>query len=164
MIIFISFLFLPLVEPLFQLFLTAFGRADPFLNKPFIREDAEDSTEYLKNKTKKETYLNFWDAASAVLRGDLLLPVLILGREKKRNDKSSQYSMNFVPFELQTKRKEKKEVINLKKMEEKERELINIINSTWEEMACLQRGQCGTGWRRGLGPARQPTSSFPSDP
>lgn len=65
------------------------------------------------------TYLNFWAAASAVLSGDLLLPVLILERGKKRNNKSSRYLMNFVPFELQTKRKEKKEVINLNKMEEK---------------------------------------------
>lgn len=32
----------------------------------------------------KVTYLDFWDAANAVLRGDLLLPVLILGRRKKR--------------------------------------------------------------------------------
>lgn len=43
--------------------------------------------------------------------------------------------MNFVPFELQTKKKEKKEVINLNKMEEEETELINLINSIWEEMA-----------------------------
>lgn len=80
---FTSLLFLPLVEPLSQLFLIPFGRADPFLNKPFVREDVEDSTEYLKNKTKKVTYLNFWAAASAVLSGDLLLPVLILERGKK---------------------------------------------------------------------------------
>lgn len=33
------FLFLPLVEPLFHLFLTEFGRVDLFLNKLFIRED-----------------------------------------------------------------------------------------------------------------------------
>lgn len=66
------------------------------------------------------TYLNFWDAANAVLRGDLLLPVLILWREKKRNNKSSPYLMNFVPFKLQTKRKEKKEVINLNKMKKRE--------------------------------------------
>ena len=32
--------------------------------------------------------------------------------------------MNFVPFKLETKRKEKKEVINLGKMEEEEREFI----------------------------------------
>lgn len=31
----------------------------------------------------KVTYLNFWDAARAVLRGDLLLPVLTLQRGKK---------------------------------------------------------------------------------
>ena len=48
--------------------------------------------------------------------------------------------MNFVPFKLETKRKEKKEVINLGKMEEEERELINLINSTWEEMALQPSG------------------------
>lgn len=31
----------------------------------------------------KVTYLSFWDAANAVLRGDLLFPVLILRRGKK---------------------------------------------------------------------------------
>lgn len=69
--------------------LRSFSRADSFLSKPFVREDVEDSTEYLKNKTKKVTHLSFWDAANAVLRGDLLLPVLILGRGEKRNSKSS---------------------------------------------------------------------------
>lgn len=49
--------------------------------------------------------------------------------------------MNFVPFELQTK---KKEVINLNKMEEEETELINLINSTWEEMApSAEKGNLG---------------------
>ena len=48
--------------------------------------------------------------------------------------------MNFVPFKLETKRKEKKEVINLGKMEEEERELIILINSTWEEMALQPSG------------------------
>ena len=48
--------------------------------------------------------------------------------------------MNFVPFKLETKRKEKKEVINLGKMGEEERELINLINSTWEEMALQPSG------------------------
>lgn len=48
--------------------------------------------------------------------------------------------MNFVPSKLETKRKEKKEVINLGKMEEEERELINLINSTWEEMALQPSG------------------------
>lgn len=86
------------------------------------------------------TFLDFWDAANAVLRGDLLFPVLILGREKKRNNKSSLYLMNFVPFKLGTKRKEKKEVINLNKMEKEERELINLINSMWEEMVLLPSG------------------------
>ena len=61
--------------------------------------------------------------------------------------------MNFVPFKLETKRKEKKEVINLGKMGEEERELINLINSTWEEMALQPSGamrpgvggECGGG-------------------
>lgn len=48
--------------------------------------------------------------------------------------------MNFVPFKLETKRNEKKEVINLGKMGEEERELINLINSTWEEMALQPSG------------------------
>jgi hypothetical protein len=87
------------------------------------------------------TYLDFWETANAVLRGDLLFPGLILGREKKeRNNKSSRYLMNFVPFKLETKRNEKKEVINLGKMGEEERELINLINSTWEEMALQPSG------------------------
>lgn len=71
--------------------------------------------------------------------------------------------MNFVPFKLQTKRREKKEVINLNKMEEEERALINLINSTWEEMALLQNG---VKWRRreeGAQPFQAACSSFPSD-
>lgn len=48
--------------------------------------------------------------------------------------------MNFVPFKLGTKRKEKKEVINSNKMEEEERELINLINNMWEEMVLLPSG------------------------
>lgn len=72
----------PPAEPPCRLCVTAFGVADPFLNEPFIREAVEDSTDELQNKTKKVTYLSFWGAASAVLRGDLLLPALILGRKK----------------------------------------------------------------------------------
>lgn len=56
------------------------------------------------------------DAVSAVLTGDLLLSMLILGRGKKRNNKFNQYLMNFVPFKLQTKGKRKNEIINLNKM------------------------------------------------
>lgn len=85
---FISLLLSP-VEPLFQLFLTVFIQQSRFFLKSFVRENVEDSTEYLKNKTKKVTYLSFWDAAKAGLRGDLLLPELILGRGEKRNCKSS---------------------------------------------------------------------------
>lgn len=109
------------------------------------------------------TYLNFWDAANAVLRGDLLLPGLILWREKKRNNKSSPYLMNFVPFKLQTKRKEKKEVINLNKMEEEERELINLINSTWKEMTLLQSGAKWDRMEEGAWLLQAVRSSFPSD-
>lgn len=83
--------------------------------------------------------------------------------EKKRNNKSSPYLMNFVPFKLQTKRKEKKEVINLNKMEEEERELINLINSTWEEMALLQSGAERRRREEGAQPFPAACSSFPAD-
>lgn len=145
-----------LALPRFQLFLIALGGADPFLNKPFIREDVRDCTEYFKNTTMKVTHLHLWDAASAVLRGDSLLPGLTLRREKKRNNKSSPCLMNFVPFKLQTKRKEKKEVINLNKMEEERVDKLNQRHL--EEMTFVQRGQYGTGMGR-AGSARHPDSS-----
>lgn len=46
--------------------------------------------------------------------------------------------MNFVPFKLQTKRKEKKEVINLNKMEEERVDKLNQRHL--EEMTFVQRG------------------------
>lgn len=49
--------------------------------------------------------------------------------------------MNFVPFKLQTKRKEKKEVINLNKMEEEERKLIKLINSTGRKCVFCRVGE-----------------------
>jgi hypothetical protein len=57
----ISFLFFCLFS--FHLFLITFSRVDPFLNKPFMREDIWHSTEYFKNTTMKVTHLHFWDAA-----------------------------------------------------------------------------------------------------
>lgn len=36
------------------------------------------------------TYLDFWETANAVLRGDLLFPGLILGREKKKSETINQ--------------------------------------------------------------------------
>lgn len=71
--------------------------------------------------------------------------------------------MNFVPFKLQTKKKEKKEVINLNKMEEEERELINLINSTWEEMALVQSGAEQRRREEGAQPFPAACSSFPAD-
>lgn len=71
--------------------------------------------------------------------------------------------MNFIPFKLQTKRKKKKEVINLNKMEEEERELINLINSTWEEMALLQSGAKWSRREEGAQTFQAAGSSFPSD-
>jgi hypothetical protein len=47
--------------------------------------------------------------------------VLTLEWEKKKSNKSRRYLVNFVPLMLQTKRKEKREVINLNKMEEEGR-------------------------------------------
>lgn len=126
----VSFLLL-LALPRFQLFLIALGGADPFLNKPLIREDIQDCTEYFKNTTMKVTHPHLWEVARAVLRGDSLLPGLTLRRERKRNNKSSPCLMNFVPFKLQTKRKEKKEVINLNKMEEER--VDNLIKGTWRK-------------------------------
>ena len=41
--------------------------------------------------------------------------------------------------------------------------MINVINSTWEEMAHLRSGATWTGWRKGPGPARQRALSSPSD-
>lgn len=132
-----SFLLL-LALPRFQLFLIALGGADPFLNKPLIREDIRDCMEYFKNTTMKVTHPHLWEAASAVLRGDSLLPGLTLRRERKRNNKSSPCLMNFVPFKLQTKRKEKKEVINLNKMEEERVDKLNQRHL--EEMTFVQSG------------------------
>lgn len=146
----------PLALTYLQLFLIALGGTDPFLNKPFIREDIWDCTEYFKNTTMKVTHLCFWDAASAVLRGDSLLPGLILRREKKRNHKSSPCLMNLVPFKLQTKRKEKKEVINLNKMEEERVDKLN--HRHLEEVTFVQSGAV---WVQGgrTGSARHPGSS-----
>lgn len=140
-----------------QLFPIALGGVDPFLNKPFIRGDIRDCTEYFKNTTMKVTHLCFWDAASAVLRGDSLLPGLTLRREKKRNHKSSPCLMNLVPFKLQTKRKEKKEVINLNKMEEEGVDKLNRRHL--EEVTFVQRGAV---WDRGgrTGSSRHPGSPF----
>lgn len=132
-----SFLLL-LALPRFQLFLIALGGADPFLNKPLIREDIRDCMEYFKNTTMKVTHPHLWEAARAVLRGDSLLPGLTLRRERKRNNKSSPCLMNFVPFKLQTKRKEKKEVINLNKMEEERVDKLNQRHL--EEMTFVQSG------------------------
>lgn len=50
----VSFLLLRAL-PRFQLFLIALGGADPSLNKPLIREDIRDCTEYFKNTATKVT-------------------------------------------------------------------------------------------------------------
>lgn len=133
----VSFLLL-LALPPFQLFPIALGGADPFLNKPLIREDIRSCTEYFKNTAMEATHPHLWEAARAVLRGDSLLPGLTLRRERKRNNKSSPCLMNFVPFKLQTKRNEKKEVINLNKMEEERVDKLNQRHL--EEMTFVQRG------------------------
>lgn len=65
--------------------------------------------------------------------------------------------MNLVPFKPQTKRKEKKEVINLNKMEEERVDKLN--HRHLEEMTFVQSGAI---WDRGgrTGSTRHPGSSF----